>query len=159
MITCLFLILCHNFDNAQELKNIWLSNTFINNKNNDNFLFSFYFIEYKDDLIEKYYIDEDNHTIYIKGIESVIPGCFYKTIESIKIVKDKYNPDFIIRTNISTIFNFNNLFLILSKLNERDKNKTPYFLGGPLLNLETINDIKIFIQNLFELNIINKDKI
>jgi hypothetical protein len=49
----------------------------------------------------------DGNIINLKGVESVVPGLLYKTVDSLLYLKDKLDGyDFIARTNISTVVNF-----------------------------------------------------
>lgn len=67
--------------------------------------------------------------LYIKGNESYIPGILDKTVKAFKYASSHYSDyDFIIRTNISTIVNFNLLEIELNKLN----NTITY--GGSTIN-------------------------
>lgn len=69
-----------------------------------------YFLKYKSDIENYVVIDESNNTIYIKGKESLIPGCLDKTIKSLYYLLDNnYNFDYLLRTNLSTVWNFENL--------------------------------------------------
>ena len=155
MIFCFILILSHNNENISKIKNIWINNNYF--KNSD--FYDFLFIEYNNDIQLDYLIDENTKTLQIKGKDSIIPGCFNKTIRAIEIVKNIYKPNFILRTNISTYFNFDLLEKIINKINNRNKEKIPLCISGPILNLETQNDIKLFIQNLNDLNLINTNDI
>jgi hypothetical protein len=76
----------------------------------------FYFITYKNDINEKYIIDNNEHMLYIKGNESMLPGILEKTLFAFELFKDKY--DYIIRSNMSTIINFKLLeqYLILNSI-------------------------------------------
>lgn len=69
-----------------------------------------YFIQYRDGELEK---NED--TLWLPGKES-FEGIIYKTIDSLEyfLNKDKY--DFIIRTNLSSVWNFNAVLDYLSTL-------------------------------------------
>ena len=58
-----------------------------------------------------------DNIIYIKGSETFIPGILWKTICGIEIFKDRTEFDYIIRSNISEIVNFD---LLSRKLNEVD---------------------------------------
>ncbi len=67
---------------------------------------------FSDKIEEQYYHDTDKNILYIKGEESYIPGVLQKTIKAFQYVlylnlnKDY---DYIVRTNISTIVNFDKL--------------------------------------------------
>ncbi len=48
----------------------------------------------------------DNDTLYFKGNESLFPGIFNKTIKAFKYCVENYDFDFIVRTNLSSFWNF-----------------------------------------------------
>ena len=59
---------------------------------------------------EEYTYDKDNNMLYIRGIESFVPGILQKTVKAFQftsLLDKKY--DYIIRTNISTLVNFRKL--------------------------------------------------
>ena len=70
-----------------------------------------YFIKYKEDLKENIIQNED--TIYVKGNESLIPGCLDKTIKSIEYVLNNCEFDFIFRTNMSSVVDLNKLYNLI----------------------------------------------
>jgi nicotinic acid phosphoribosyltransferase len=53
-----------------------------------------FFIKYKSDLQENIVLCDD--TIYIKGLESFIPGCLDKTIQSIEFLLKNNDFDFLL---------------------------------------------------------------
>ena len=57
-----------------------------------------YFIKYKEDLKENIIQKED--TIYVKGNDSLIPGCLDKTIKSIEYLLNNFDFKFIFIKNI-----------------------------------------------------------
>ena len=155
MVFCFILILSHNNNNINKIKNIWIKNNYL--KKSD--YYDFLFIEYNNDIELDYQIIENIKTLQIKGKDSIIPGCFNKTIKAIEIVKKIYNPKFILRTNISTYFNFNLLKNVINKIDNRNKEKIPLCISGPILELETQNDLKIFIKNLNNSKLINTNHV
>ncbi len=60
---------------------------------------------------------EKGNTLYVKGTESINPGMIIKTAEAMKYINNKYEYDFIFRTNLSTFINVNNLIDFTSKIN------------------------------------------
>ena len=69
-----------------------------------------YFIKFSQ-TIENNIIDEENNTIWIKGIETYIPGILDKTIKSFEhLIKNNIEFDYVIRTNLSTIVLLDNLY-------------------------------------------------
>jgi hypothetical protein len=104
----IFLIISsHNESVYSEMKNL---NKFIYN------LFSsrskYFFIENKPDLVEE--VIEENDHIYVRGTESFIPGIYNKSIKAIEYITKKYSFDYVIRTNLSTVWHIPNLFTFLS---------------------------------------------
>ena len=72
---------------------------------------------YWDENISDEYLLEDNE-LKIKGKEVYIPGILQKTIKAFEFFKEKIdNYGYIIRSNISTIINFEKLIPILSQKN------------------------------------------
>lgn len=68
-----------------------------------------YFIKYKDELSTNVVLDND--TIYIKGKETLIPGCLDKTIKSIQfILNEQCKFDYVFRTNMSSVVNLEKLY-------------------------------------------------
>lgn len=161
MITIIILILSHNnilFEDLTHLKYLWISNENIMRYNDKNYNIKQYLIEYDENLIEEeYIIDENKKKILIKGNESLIPGCFYKTIKAINIVKDEFNPDYILRTNLSTTFNFKKIKNMIIKLENKSELINKTFLAGPIIKPDSIEDLKLLLFNLYE-NIDEKDK-
>lgn len=64
----------------------------------------YYFYCYDQNLENDYKIIDD--IIYIKGNESLVPGCLEKTLKVFNICKDM-DFDYVVRSNISQIINFN----------------------------------------------------
>jgi hypothetical protein len=93
---------------------------------------NFFFIESEKNLNDSIVVN--NHDIYIKCEESYTPGIFIKTIKSIEYINKNYDYDYLIRTNISSYFNINN---IISYLEYLPKNN---FATGFILNIPIYND-------------------
>ena len=69
---------------------------------------------YSSDIYEDYYHDKQKNILLIKGKESFIPGILDKTIKAFEYVYSHYpHYDYIVRTNISTIVDFNKLNKLL----------------------------------------------
>ncbi len=73
---------------------------------------------------QPYKIDKSANRIYFKYKESYIPGILLKTIEALKLLS---NYDFVIRTNLSTFFNFNKL------INFLQNNRNDRRVFGPMI--------------------------
>ena len=111
-----------------------------------------YFIKYKEDLKENVIQNED--TIYVKGKESLIPGCLDKTIKSIEYVLNNLDFDFIFRTNMSSVVDLNKLYNLINHDMEyagviNDYNVKYISGAGILMNNKTC---KLLIANKNELN-------
>ena len=85
----------------------------------------YFFIELKEDLDCD--VSEKEDFIYVKGTECITPGMYIKTIKAMKYINEKYNYDFLIRTNLSSFWNLSNLLCL--------KNNLPCsnFCGGYIL--------------------------
>jgi hypothetical protein len=103
----IILILSSNesyYNELRELQRIYLKNYLP--------LIKFFFIEFKEDMME--HVREENDYIYVKGIECISPGMIVKTIVAMKYINDRYKYEFLVRTNLSTLFVMPNLFEYLS---------------------------------------------
>lgn len=119
MVKILNLILYNDSDDFNIMQNI-LRKYLVTTK------IKYYFYCYKENISSDYVIDDD--IIFIKGRETYIPGILNKTLEAIKICKN-IDFDYLIRTNISTVVNFDLL--------ESYLNKTHIDYGsGQILNLQ-----------------------
>jgi hypothetical protein len=100
------LILANDTDAYLKMQELWkkYTNSHLNIKS--------YFIKYNPNLLENIIINND--TIYIKGNESLIPGCLDKTIKSIEYCLQNIEFDFIFRTNMSSVLDLNKLYNLLN---------------------------------------------
>jgi hypothetical protein len=73
-----------------------------------------FYIEFKNDL-EVDIIEEEDH-IFMKGNESIIPGILVKTKLALEYINNKYNYDYVIRTNLSSFWDLNNLLIFKNYL-------------------------------------------
>lgn len=89
----------------------------------------FFFYCFKPDIEEDYILEEN--MLYIKGKETFLPGILDKTIKAIEITKD-FKYDYLIRSNISTIVNFDLLYKYL------EMNRVNYG-GSCILNLNWLD--------------------
>ena len=91
-----------------------------------------FFIAYDKELDVAYKFDDDILTI--KGDPSAVPGVLWKTIDSMLILIDHMiNYDYVVRTTVSTVINFNPLLNIL------DQNPHADYIGGNILNLQWLD--------------------
>ncbi len=78
------------------------------------------YYKYLNTLEDDYKLDNENNILYIKGIESHLPGILDKTLKTFLYLKndifqDKY--DYIIRSNVSTIINFDIMDKVIQEKN------------------------------------------
>jgi len=82
----------------------------------------YFFIENRSDLSAD--VIEENNYLYITGSESFVPGIYQKSIKAIEYITNNYSFDYVIRTNLSTIWHMQNLFNLL------DNSPKERFAGG-----------------------------
>ena len=99
------------YDKFKEYQTNYLNKFVESNK-----LVNFLFVEFSNDIPDT--VIEKGNTLYVKGTESINPGMIIKTSEAIKYINDKYDYDFLFRTNLSTFINVNKLVEFTSKLNK-----------------------------------------
>jgi hypothetical protein len=104
----------------------------------------YFFISLNPEQEDKIIINYDTNMIYVKGEEHLL-NITYKTIEAIKFMMNLIYYDFIIRTNISTIININNLVHFLSKMP-----KTQVYTGGIPLSLQWYDSSSGITPNTYE---------
>ena len=86
-----------------QMQNIW--NKYINTHPN----IKCFFIKFNPNIEQD--VLEEKSTIWIKGVESYIPGILEKTMISLKyLVENNVDFDYIFRTNLSSVINFNFLY-------------------------------------------------
>jgi hypothetical protein len=90
-----------------------------------------YFYCYKPDLKDDYIII--GNILYIRGEETYIPGILNKTLKAFEIFKDK-KYDYIIRSNVSTVINYDELYLYLGP-DQLDYGGPLYYVG-PYVDLQ-----------------------
>ncbi len=160
-ITILHLVL---YSNTLEYENMYLLTSAYYKKFN-NVITIYYTFSPKYNIITL--IDD---ILYIPGNETYLPGILDKTIKAFLYIDSHYQYDYIVRSNISTIINFNLLINklnkinieygggIINKLKKLDKfngiNNTTYF-GTKYISGTTI----IFSNKMIKKILLNKDKI
>jgi len=112
----------------------------------------YFFIELKDDIDCE--ICEKDDYIYVKGKECVTPGMYIKTIKTMDYINSKFNYDFVIRSNLSSFWNLENLFALKQTLpfNNFAGGILPFntFISGTGIMLSKdvcVNLSKLFIVN------------
>lgn len=105
----IILILANDTELYLECQKLWrlYMNTHPNIKS--------YFIKYKSNLNQEVVLENDN--IFIKGTESMVPGCLDKTIKAINFCLQTQTFDFILRTNMSSVVDLNKLNDLLENYN------------------------------------------
>lgn len=111
MVKLIILILANDSEIYLECQKLW--KLYMNSHPN----VKSYFIKYNADLIED--VKLDNDSIFIKGHESVAPGCLDKTIKSIDFCLKNLEFDFIFRTNMSSVVDLNKLTNLLENYNSQ----------------------------------------
>lgn len=101
----IFLILANDNEHYLQMQKLW--RTYMNTHLNINS----YFIKYSSDINTDIVLDND--TIFIKGNESLIPGCLDKTIKSIEYLLENYDFDYLIRTNMSIVWNLEKIYNLI----------------------------------------------
>lgn len=114
----------------------------------------FFFIEYKEDISND--IIEIGDFIFFKGTEEpVLPNVLIKNIKAINYVKLKYDFDFILLTNLSSIWNIPRLLSLYD-----EKSKTNFFGGHVVFNLFVTGTGVFISRDLIEkLLIINTNNV
>jgi hypothetical protein len=77
-----------------------------------------FYIEFKNNL-DVDIIEHEDH-IYMKGVESIIPGILIKTKLALDYINTKYNYNYVIRTNLSSFWDLNNLLKFKNFLPHRN---------------------------------------
>ena len=119
----IILILANDTELYLECQKLWrlYMNTHPNIKS--------YFIKYKSNLTQEVVLEND--TMFIKGTESMIPGCLDKTIKAINFCLQTQTFDFIFRTNMSSVVDLN-------KLNDLLENYNMHY-SGVIVHIKGIN--------------------
>jgi hypothetical protein len=91
-------------DKYIEMQNIW--RRYMNNHKN----IKTFFIKSINNLDKNILIDYDQNIIYIKNIETFIPGILDKTIKSIDFCINNFEFDYIYRTNLSSFLDLNKMY-------------------------------------------------
>jgi hypothetical protein len=153
MINILFLIISSNdnciYDEFKKLQRLYLSLPIDSEYNIQHF-----FVEFKSDMDDNI-VTRENDIIYIKGDESINPGMILKTCKAMEYVYNNCNYDFLIRTNLSTIFNLSNLCEYLRLLPKENAcggfNYRTFITGTGIILSKDIS--KIIVDNFLRYDI------
>jgi hypothetical protein len=92
------------YDEMKKISQKYL--TLFNNK------IKFFYLEYRKQENE---IEEFENTLYFNGEESIIPSIYKKTIKGLEYI-NRYDYKFIMRTNLSSFLNINNILKFIDLL-------------------------------------------
>lgn len=138
------------YDKMRDYTNLYINFLKNSTKYRDSFLFIY--VAYDPSINNKYIYDESVNTLYIKGNDSMVPGCLDKTIETIKYVNDvlKYNYTFMFRTNVSTVTNIPSLINWLNSNVTEHNCSTEYLCyGGIVTTLQGLDPDAGIIDNTY----------
>ena len=110
MVKIINLILYNDNNNESYVKMYNILSSFYNRYKNN---VTTFFYKYNNTIIND--IELIDNIIHIKGEETFVPGILEKTLIAFKYIDNNYDYDFIVRTNISTIINFDLLIPELEK--------------------------------------------
>ena len=137
------------YENFRNLHRIYLKNY--------RPILKYFFIEFRN--FQEDTIIEENDFIYIKGEESINPGMILKTCKAFEYIDKKYNYEFVIRSNLSTVFNIPNLLEYLYRIPNINScggfNYRSFITGtGIFLSRDIANKIvdNFLIYNIIEYN-------
>lgn len=142
------LVLIVDSDNLpvyKEFRKIWRSYM-----NDDPSHIEAYFIRGDNNLNQEYKIDKD--IIWVKTQESWRPGMINKTVMSLEVMQPRFHEfDYILRTNLSSFYVFNNLISVLQNMprekfvmSKRYGNENGYLRphgSGYIISTDIANDI------------------
>lgn len=132
MVKILILILYNDSEEYNEMKKI--QENFLKHTCKD---INFFFYSYKYFEDKEYeFIDND---LFMNGKEDYKYGILQKTLGAFKIINEKYEYDYIIRQNISTIVDYKNLIKVIEE-------KHPFNYGGLIIENRFLSGICIIFS-------------
>ena len=144
------------YDKFKEYQTNYLNKFVESNK-----IVNFLFVEFSNDIPDTNTVIEKGNTLYVKGTESINPGMIIKTSEAIKYINDKYDYDFLFRTNLSTFINVNKLVEFTSKLNKVNTcsgfSFSGFITGTGIIMSKDVSQIVACSYINFNYNNINED--
>jgi len=143
MLKILILILYNDTKEYTEMKKIQLE--FLKKTCNN---IKFFFYSFKN-IEDKYKFD--NNDLFIRGKEEYKFGILKKTLKAFKIINDKFDFDYIIRQNISTVVDYKNLIKVIEE-------KHPFNYGGLIIQNRFLSGICIILSKK-SINILIKSRI
>ena len=114
----------------------------------------YFFIEFRENQ-EELVMEEEDY-IYVKGHETINPGMILKTCKAIEYININHKYEFIIRTNLSTVFHIPNLIEYLDIIPNTNScggfNYRSFITGtGIILSKDVANQI---VENFLKYDII-----
>jgi len=110
----ILIISSNNIQYYKSMRDIWRK--YMNNHPN----ITSFFIENDTSINKEIIVDKKNNTIFYKDEESYIPGILNKTIKVIDYCIKNFDFDYIYRTNLSSVINFDKLYSYLQNNNNID---------------------------------------
>lgn len=176
--TCIFGVIASESEYYNEMKKIWMDNVCIFNKKNKNKRVIVYFLYGNREKSEgNYYkIKKSNDDIYDlygnceESCETMIKKSIMFFEEVVRIYPEVQadGMTYIIRSNLSTLFNFEKHYDELNKINKdiieykREFKREPYFFGGTFVDSFDISNILFsgtnLMFNILSLKLIIKDR-
>lgn len=100
------------------------------------------FVEFSNSIQNSFLLEGDR--LILKGKESIIPGLMVKTLEALMICSaEEY--DYVVRSNISSVINFQNLISYINL----DQNKNINYLGGFVWLLNWIDPVNGIVDDKY----------
>lgn len=87
--------------------------------------YEYFYVEFNTNIEDDFFVEKN--TIFVKGDETLIPGLFEKTMKSMKYIFDNFEFSYLMRTNLSTFLNLENIHSFLFSLEEQNYQK---YFGG-----------------------------
>jgi hypothetical protein len=100
----ILIISSNNIQYYKNMRDIWRK--YMNNHPN----ITSFFIENDSSINKEIIVDKENNTIFYKDEESYVPGILNKTIKIMDYCLKNYEVDYIYRTNLSSVINFDKLY-------------------------------------------------
>jgi len=107
MYSIIVLIIASHNEHYDSFITLWREKIRLwKSRERDDVFYRFYFVFSDLSLKVDVLCDEENHSIFCKYDESLEPGIFLKTMAAIQYCEQNFTYDFILRTNLSSFWNF-----------------------------------------------------
>jgi len=87
--------------------------------------YEYFYVEFNPNIEDDFFVEKN--IIFVKGDETLIPGLFEKTMKSMKYIVDNFEFSYLMRTNLSTFLNLENIHSFLISLEHQNSQK---YFGG-----------------------------